>query len=212
MLWDIHSHHSSVVSDVLTRIRSLTLQEADVIQGFGYYSVGIHPWYATAINPNGLPKILQSPNVLALGECGLDKLRSDISWEEQIRLLETQLQWGERCGKPTVLHVVRAYAEVMMLHKRMQPKVPWIIHGFRGGETLCRQLLMHGFYLSFGEKYDPAAAHAAYETNHLFIETDTSECPIEDLYGRMSECLDCPKDELERLIDRQARAVFLSRK
>ncbi len=208
MLWDIHSHHPAVASDVLMRLQSLTLQDVGKLSEGGYYTVGIHPWYAAAINIDSLPECLQSPNVLALGECGLDRLCSDISWEEQIRLLEMQVQWSEQYCKPIVLHVVKTYAEIIMLHKRVQPKTPWIIHGFRGGEKLCHQLLMHGFYLSFGERYHPTAARAAYEANRLFIETDTSECSIDQLYSRMSECLDCSEEELEQQIDHQAQTVF----
>ena len=53
----------------------------------------------------------------------------------------------------------------------LRPSNPWIIHGFRGKAALAEEYLKHGFYLSFGEKYQEAAL-CRVPADRLFIETD----------------------------------------
>lgn len=125
------------------------------------YSAGIHPWWtadheAILRMKQALPRLLSHPQVVALGECGIDRLRG-ASLAEQEELLRWQLALGETLHLPVTLHVVRAFDILLHLHKELRPTTRWTIHGFRGGPALARQLLAAGLDLSFGVRYNPEA-------------------------------------------------------
>lgn len=91
---------------------------------------------------------LQNQNCLAIGECGLDK-RIEMPLEPQISVFEKQLALAEKFGKPVVIHCVAAFQEVIEIKKRLNVKVPMIIHGFSKNIQVADQLINAGFYLSF---------------------------------------------------------------
>lgn len=123
-----------------------------------FYSAGIHPWWtAESVRARrmlaALPRLLRHPQVVAVGECGIDLLRGADA-EEQERLLIAQLGMAEELRLPVTLHVVRAFDRLLRLHKALRPTTPWTVHGFRGGPALARQLLTAGIDLSFGAKFN----------------------------------------------------------
>lgn len=152
-----------------------------------FYSVGIHPWNYLRVTPASL-RLLRAlaaePQILAIGECGLDTLcnsgraieaaiptsRSEII-QAQTTLLHLHYTLSETLRKPLILHIVKAFPEIIALKKQWQPTQPWIIHGFRGKPQLARQLLAHGFHLSFGKKHNPASL-ALTPPSRLLHETD----------------------------------------
>ena len=77
---DIHTHTVEVRDDLL-QIVNLDLNQPCPEQG--YYSYGIHPWALDNVDFlleeafALLKERLQSPNVIALGEAGLDKTHKD---------------------------------------------------------------------------------------------------------------------------------------
>lgn len=139
------------------------------------YSVGLHPWQTdTPLLSrqllDRLPAWLAHPQVVAVGECGLDALRG-ADLKVQTEYLTEQLAWAEEYGLPVVLHVVRAFDRVLQLRKRLRPHTPWTVHGFRGKPALAQQLLRAGFDLSFGKRYNPEA-YALTPPEHRRHETD----------------------------------------
>ena len=88
------------------------------------------------------------PESIAIGEAGFDKLRGP-SPELQRKVFEEQVAISEELKKPVVIHCVRAWDELLAVHKKLKPKMPWLIHGFRGNTELAAQLLSKGMYLSF---------------------------------------------------------------
>lgn len=83
-----------------------------------------------------------------------------------------------------ILHVVKAFPEIMALRKSLKPTQQWIIHGFRGKPQLAESLLRAGFDISLGEHFNPASA-AIIPPSRLFAETDESLLPIEEIVDRM---------------------------
>lgn len=138
-----------------------------------YYSVGIHPWMSGTYTPEDLERLAidaAAPEVLAVGECGLDKLRG-ADMETQIRLLEHHNDIAERVGKPLIVHCVRAWGELLGLRRAWQPSQPWVIHGFRGKPELARQLVDAGCYISLGKLYNPGVPGAV-PPDRILHETD----------------------------------------
>lgn len=137
----------------------------------GYrYSVAIHPWHTAEGDFDYVLALAQSPQVVAIGETGLDKLRGP-SLEKQTELFVRHAHLAQQLGKPLIIHAVRTFPELIRLKRELRPSVPWIIHGFRGNATLARELLRHGFYLSYGTRNNPDAV-AATPRDRRLIETD----------------------------------------
>lgn len=178
-MFDSHTH----------RLRRNAIVDIDPVEQRGnlrlhkgyYYSVGIHPWNlfkATTADIRMLQALAAEPQILAIGECGLDPKiessgllsRNEII-EAQTRLLTLHISLSERLSKPMILHIVKAYPEIIALRKSLRPVQPWIIHGFRGKPQLASELLAHGFHLSFGTKYNSASL-ALTPPSRLLRETD----------------------------------------
>lgn len=139
------------------------------------YSAGIHPWWTvdaerTRRMVDALPRLLEHPQVVRVGECGLDKL-CGAPLQTQIEVFEAQAAMAEAFGLPMTLHIVRAFDVLLRLKKQLRPTVRWTVHGFRGGPALARQLLAAGLDLSFGLRFN-AAAYDLTPAERRWRETD----------------------------------------
>ena len=175
-----------------------------------WYSVGIHPWSLRGDIPQEVWERLQAavthPQVLAIGEAGLDKL-TDASMALQETVFIRQAKMADAAGKPLIVHLVKATDALLRLKKELKPRVPWIIHGFRGKAQLAEELLRHGFYLSFGAKFQAEAVRTV-PLSSLFIETDESLAPITETYGRVAAVRRIPLEELCKAIRANVQSVF----
>ena len=193
---DIHTH-SVKTGDSLLQVVNLDLEKVCPEQG--YYSYGIHPWEAdkadfqmeTALQH--LEERLTNPNVLALGEAGLDKVHK-ASFEKQIDLFERQIELSEVLQKPMILHNVKSHNEILALRKKHKAKQPWILHGFSGTEQDVKQLNGQGIYLSVGESllHPERKTYKSFkyiDLDHLFLETDMAKVGIETIYDEAAKLL-----------------------
>lgn len=178
-MFDFHTHNLMAKKALISVEPGFTPLEGAL------YSVGIHPWHSADVTREKLQRLEADARldcVKAIGETGLDKLRGGAA-EAQIELLKHHIELSETLGKPLVLHVVKAFPEIIVLKRRMQPVQPWIIHGFRGKRQLAEELLRHGFYLSLGENFNAEAARII-PSNRLLAETDESTANIAAIAGR----------------------------
>ncbi len=171
------------------------------------FSAGIHPWYITnkLQQMEILELLLKQNKCLFVGECGLDKLKGE-DLQIQQELFIRQIKLSEQYQKPMVLHCVKAYNEVIQLHKQIQPLQTWVIHGFNKGKELANQLVDRMIYLSFGmDLFNSGArrkALAEVPLNQLFLETDENEThTIQELYALASEILNISVQELKTQIE-----------
>lgn len=182
MIKDIHTHRI----DAREAVISVNPWEFNPVEGL-YYSVGIHPWQvgrATDADFDRLAECATSGNVLMIGECGIDKLRGG-DLPMQMSVLERHIALSEQVCKPLVLHCVRASNELCRLRRVLRPRMPWVVHGFRGNARVAGQLLDAGFYLSYGERFNPEAL-AITPADRLLAETDESLLPIDEIYRRLA--------------------------
>lgn len=159
-------------------------------------SAGIHPWYLSA-NPEKQLKIVQKiaavPEVLFVGECGLDRLKGP-ELSLQLDVFQRQIVIAESVQKPVVIHCVRAYSELLHLHKTLKPQMPWIVHGFNAKPQLAEQVLTSGCFLSLGKALLKSESNASkvlksIPLERLFLETDDSNSPIELIYEAAANTL-----------------------
>ncbi|MDR2919541.1 MAG: TatD family hydrolase [Tannerella sp.] len=196
--YNIHTHHPPTSPDEKAII-SIDIRNPHPLEASFYYSAGVHPWYASEDLFNALQAIAKQPNIVAIGEAGLDKLTST-PWELQKKLFLDQINLAENLEKPLIIHCVKAWPELLTIHKTTCPSVPWIIHGFRGKEELAHQLLHAGFYISFGQYFQPNAIKKAWDAHRLFIETDESDINIKDIYTSVSSLLAVSEKDLSQEI------------
>lgn len=204
---NIHTHTQKSGGNLL-QIVNLNLEQPCPAQG--YYSYGIHPW---ALDNADFPieeafalleERLISPNVLALGEAGLDKLHKE-SFEQQIVLFERQIELSEALQKPMILHDVKSHDEILALRKKHKTKQPWILHGFNGTEQDIQQLTRRGLYLSVGESLLHSERKIAKSLKNiplemLFLETDMAEIGIESVYDAAAKLLEMDLSTLQTRI------------
>lgn len=182
MIKDIHTHRI----DAREAVISVNPWEFNPVEGL-YYSVGIHPWQAARAAEADFDRLAEcatSGNVLMIGECGIDKLRGG-ELSMQTGVLERHIALSEQVCKPLVLHCVRASNELCRLRRQLRPSMPWIVHGFRGNAHVASQLLDAGFYLSYGERFNPEAL-AITPAYRLLAETDESLLPIDEIHRRLA--------------------------
>jgi len=178
----------------------------------GYYSLGIHPWYINKYKGKLPLKELfafaKDLKVLAIGESGLDKL-CGVPMSEQIEVFKKHISLSENLNKPLIIHQVKCIDELLLLHKQLKPHSPWVIHGFRGKPAQVQQFVSHGFYLSFGELFNPQSLMLT-PVERMFIETDESLLPIEDILQKVATCKDVDKNELKSQIEKNVQQIFIS--
>lgn len=161
---DLHTHNLRAEDAVINLAPGMPMRP-DAL-----YSAGIHPWWAIT-DFEWLERMAEHPQVVMIGECGIDKIRGAHPVEKQVEILRRQALLAERVGKPLLLHVVRGYGEIFALHKELNPSQPWIIHGFRGKPQLARQLTDMGIHISLGKHFNPEVP-AVVPPHMLHHETD----------------------------------------
>lgn len=184
MILDIHSHHTvpypnGVVNILDGRLPSVEAQ---------LFSVGIHPWDTTEEVPEsvfeGLELLAARPDVVAIGECGIDTLKGGPMFR-QLLVFKRQVELSESLEKPLVIHAVKAADMILGLKRDLAPAQPWIIHGFRGKPAQARMLLDKGLYLSFGERFNPDTVKMM-PLDRLLAETDDSPQSIDAVIQSLS--------------------------
>lgn len=207
---DIHTHHlPSVTGQAILNIAPTSF----VPQPGQYYSAGFHPWHlsrSASENWELLNEVTAHPQVLAIGETGLDKV-CDVPFALQEKAFERQLLVALLAQKPLIIHCVRSYNEIMDFKKSFNPDNPWIIHGFRGKKELAKQLIDHGFYLSFGFNYHEEALRIT-PLDRLFLETDESTVDIHSLYEQVARPLSLSVSELTHTIEQNITHLFFGTK
>ena len=211
---DIHTHRIKLC-DNLIKVVNLDLEQPCPEQG--YYSYGIHPWALDRADfqvdeaLNKLKENLQRPQVIALGEAGLDKFHAD--FEQQIRLFERQIVLSENMKKPMILHDVKSHNEIVALRKKHKAKQPWIVHGFNGTAQDAAQLTRQGIFLSVGESllHPDRKIYNLLKTidiDYVFFETDMAEIGIEKVYETAAKLLETDVSELKTKIFSNFARIF----
>lgn len=209
---NLHTHSFKNQETILEVVNQYPWEFSDAIP---QYSIGIHPWYINQERLSSdldiIANKLHETNCLALGECGLDK-RIEIPLNEQIEVFQQQLELVQKTTKPVILHCVAAYQEVIAIKKEMNIENPMIIHGFSKNEQVAKSLLDNHFYLSFG-KYllrnpDLEKVFKSMPNDMFFLETDTIEETIVQVYEKAASVKEMPLDLLKKQVHGNFAEVF----
>ena len=174
---DIHTHNllapagEAIINLPLDAVRK---PEDFLFREGALYSVGMHPWWTSEVGDvdalwENIKMLAHHPQVVAVGECGFDRLRGDM--EVQKLVFPWHVSLSESLGKPMILHCVRAFDILLASKKELRPRQRWTVHGFRGCPSLARQLLDAGFDLSFGKQYNDESFRLTPQ-DRRHVETD----------------------------------------
>jgi TatD DNase family protein len=115
-------------------------------------TAGLHPHEASQA-PEGwleeLDALLSEPEVVAVGECGLEFHYDVGPRKRQLEVLEAQIGLAEAHGLPLVVHSRDADDEMVGVLKTLPAGVRGVLHCFTGGDALLEAGLAADWYVSF---------------------------------------------------------------
>ena len=198
-----HTHHQG--KDNTISVVNLYPENRDLILPDKHYSIGMHPWY---IPEKGVGKVLQEveqlarlEEVVAIGECGLDKL-SSVPMDLQQFVFERHVEIADKFGKPLIIHCVRSFNEIVQVKTNIGSNVEWIIHAFNSDLHIADMLIRHELYFSFGKALLNPNSNASQvlpqlEDELYLLETDDSDTDIGEIYNRASDLVGMDVDILK---------------
>jgi TatD DNase family protein len=167
-------------------------------QGFAY-ALGIHPLYVDAADDGDLDRLRDAlvahrddPQLVAVGEIGLDHFVPGLDRDCQQRFYIAQLKLARDAGLPVILHVRRS-ADALLAGLRRVPVTGGIAHAFNGSAVQAGQFIERGFRLGFGGAltFDRALQirhlAASLPETALVLETDAPDIPPHWLYRTAAE-------------------------
>lgn len=206
---DIHTHPNRNEPETIIVRNIFPGEPVTKFTGRNFYSVGLHPWHIKSEETNDalismIKETLENDHVCFVGECGLDKL-AKTNFDEQIRVFRAQVVLAEEWKRPVIIHCVRAYNEILQLHWRIKPDIPWILHGYTGGPVLTKQLENRGFYFSFGKSlFNPRSKSIEslqrLPNHRIFLETDEFKGNVEEIYFRAAHLKEISPELLKQEI------------
>jgi TatD DNase family protein len=147
-------------------------------------TVGVHPHEADAHPDLGSAALVQAashPNVIAIGECGLDYYYDKSDRAAQRERFQAHVEAARASGLPLVVHTREAEDDTaeMLEEAVKQGGVTGVLHCFTGSAELARKGLDMGFYVSLSGIVTFKNAQDLQETakwlpaNQMLVETDS---------------------------------------
>jgi TatD DNase family protein len=175
------------------RLAAITAQHPNVVA-----SIGTHPHYAAEERDVRLEEILAiaaAPQVVAIGEAGLDYHYKMSPIEDQERGFRLHIAAARETGLPLVIHSRDADGDTARILEEETARGPFqaVLHCYTGGMELARRGLALGLYVSFSGvltfKKSEALRQIAAETplDRLLVETDAPYLAPEPMRGKRNE-------------------------
>lgn len=157
-----------------------------------YAAVGVHPHSAKELDGATLAQLrqlAQRPEVVAVGEIGLDYYRDLSPRDVQRRAFQAQLAWAARLGKPVIIHDRDAHDDVLdaltnwaagLSNSPLAGRLG-VLHTFSGDLGMAKRAIDLGFYISISGPVTYRNARQlpdivrALPLDRLLVETD---CPF----------------------------------
>jgi len=110
-----------------------------------FATAGVHPHHATELTEElyaELEILASAPEVVAVGECGLDYFRDYSPRPAQRRAFERQLELASRNAKPVFLHQRDAHEDFLAMLREHRPHLSGgVAHCFTGSQTQLQSYL-----------------------------------------------------------------------
>lgn len=114
-------------------------------------TAGVHPHHAVDVDDTAvvaLAELVCAPEVVAVGECGLDYFRNFSPREAQLNAFRRQLELAADAGKPVFLHQRDAHEDFVALLHEYRPRLAGgVAHCFTAGADEARAYLELDLYI-----------------------------------------------------------------
>jgi TatD DNase family protein len=160
-------------------------------------AVGVHPHDAGDSDESSLAQVeelARDPQVVAVGEIGLDFFRNLSPRDAQERVFRRFLELARRLRKPAVVHCRDAHAETLaILAEERIGEVGGIMHCFSGDVDVARRCLDLGLLISLAGPVTYPNARALPDVarfvpgDRLVVETDCPYLPPQGYRGKRNE-------------------------
>ncbi len=145
-------------------------------------SVGVHPNHREGHEPTAeeLAQLARAPEIVAIGETGLDYFRSQGDMEWQRARFRRHISAAKACGKPLIIHTREAKADTLrIMDEEDAAAVGGVMHCFTEDWAMAQAAMDMGFYISFSGIVTFNSAKALREVarkvplERMLIETDS---------------------------------------
>ncbi|HSW13870.1 MAG TPA: TatD family hydrolase [Solimonas sp.] len=148
-----------------------------------YSTAGLHPHHASEWSEalgSEIRELASAPEVVALGECGLDYFRNLAPHADQQRAFRAQLDIAVELGKPLFLHQRDAHADFLAILREYRPRLcEVVVHCFTDTREAMQDYLSLDCHIGItGWVCDERRGKALFEAARdipdprLLIETD----------------------------------------
>lgn len=147
-----------------------------------YHAVGVAPSEVNTPGKNWVDTIEQSlslPNVVALGETGLDYYRKFGDKRSQVELFITQLEIAEKHNMPVIIHNRDAGKDVLAILQQRLPSAGAVLHCYSENASYARKARNLNIYFSFAGNLTYRNARNLHETvfevpiDRILVETES---------------------------------------
>lgn len=144
-------------------------------------TAGLHPHRASAFHaglPAELRELLEAPEVVAVGETGLDYHYENSPREEQAESFRAHFALARETGLPLIVHSRDADADTARILEEEADGVRGVLHCFTGGDALLETALEAGWYVSFSGivtfgSFDGEERVRRVPGDRILVETDS---------------------------------------
>ncbi len=147
-----------------------------------YHAVGIAPSEVTNPGKDYISRIeenLKKPNVVAVGETGLDYYKQFGDKRSQIELFIQQLELAQKHGLPVIIHNREAGNDIYEILKERIPDSGAVFHCYSENAAFAKKCLDMNVYFSFAGNLTYRNARNLHETvlniplERILIETES---------------------------------------
>ena len=151
-----------------------------------YYALGLHPYFLSRHKEDDLlwlEQALQQPDVIAVGEAGLDWMLALTSEQRQQQWFwfRAQVALAQTYELPMILHIRGAHDEAASFLRQQRFRTGGMVHAFSGSEQQGNAWRKLGFRLGIGGAMSHPRAHklrrtvAALPLESWLLETDSPD-------------------------------------
>ena len=208
---DIHTHHININPSIL----ALYVQPLNNFDPkMNPYCLGLHPWDRTQLTLKEwqikYDDLLTDPNCVAIGEVGIDLIKQpQLDYQEYLSYFFDK---ANLLNKPIVLHIVKAYQELMTLLDQKKVKVPIIIHAFNGPNFFLKKYSHQEIYYSLGprelKKNNKDVNYKKLLLDKVLLETDDSTLTIAECYQKASSYFNIDLTTLHNIVKKNVKKIF----
>ena len=193
-------------------------------------AAGIHPHEANSWNNTSAARIAElaaHPEVVAVGEIGLDYFRNHAPREAQLRAYHEQMDLAADLEMPVIIHNRDATQDVLARARQSGEHPAGVLHAFSAGAEAARQAVDEGFMIGIGGpitfKKSAVLRELVIEIglDALVLETDAPYMTPHPLRGKrnepgfmrytaevLAESFDTTLDNVAKLTTRNAVNLF----